>query len=70
MWTCAFVRERRTGETYDEFVARAAANPIGRRVKYADLKDNADLSRIPAPTAADVARTEKYRRAMAQIEAV
>jgi (p)ppGpp synthase/HD superfamily hydrolase len=60
---------RRTGETYDEFVARAAANPIGRRVKYADLKDNADLSRIPAPTAADVARTEKYRRAMTQIEA-
>ena len=60
---------RRAGETYDAFVARAAANPIGRQVKYADLRDNADLGRITAPTSADVARTEKYRRAMAQIDA-
>lgn len=60
---------RRDGETYEAFVARAAMNPIGRRVKYADLQDNADLSRIAAPTAADVARTEKYHRAMAQLDA-
>ncbi|WP_395837085.1 GTP pyrophosphokinase [Cystobacter fuscus] len=46
---------RRDGETYEAFIARAAANAIGRRVKYADLRDNADLSRIAAPTAADVA---------------
>ena len=60
---------RRDGETYEAFVARAAMNPIGRRVKYADLQDNADLSHIAAPTAADVARTEKYHRAMAQLDA-
>ena len=60
---------RRDGETYETFVARAAANEIGRRVKYADLHDNADLTRIAAPTAADLARTAKYRRAMAQLEA-
>ena len=60
---------RRDGETYEAFVARAGTNPIGRRVKYADLQDNADLSRIAAPTAADVARTEKYHRAMAQLGA-
>ncbi|EPX61510.1 Guanosine-3',5'-bis(Diphosphate) 3'-pyrophosphohydrolase [Cystobacter fuscus DSM 2262] len=60
---------RRDGETYEAFIARAAANAIGRRVKYADLRDNADLSRIAAPTAADVARTEKYRRALAQLDA-
>lgn len=60
---------RRDGEIYEAFVARAAMNPIGRRVKYADLQDNADLSRIAAPTAADVARTEKYHRAMAQLGA-
>lgn len=58
---------RRPDETYEAFVARAAANPIGRRVKVADLQDNADLTRIAAPTAADLARTEKYRRALAQI---
>ena len=60
---------RRDDETYEAFVARAARNPIGRRVKYADLQDNADLSRIAAPTAADIARTEKYHRAMAQLRA-
>lgn len=60
---------RRVGETYEAFVARAAADPIARQVKYADLQDNADLSRIAAPTAADVARTEKYRRALAQLDA-
>lgn len=60
---------RRDGETYEAFITRAAANPIGRRVKYADLQDNADLARIAAPTAADIARTEKYHRAMAQLGA-
>jgi (p)ppGpp synthase/HD superfamily hydrolase len=60
---------RRAAETYDAFVARAAKDPIGRRVKYADLQDNANLARIAAPTAADMARTEKYRRAMAQLDA-
>ena len=60
---------RRDSETYEAFVARAATNPIGRRVKYADLQDNADLARIAAPTAADIARTEKYHRAMAQLGA-
>lgn len=60
---------RRPGEDYMAFVARAAADPIGRWVKYEDLRDNADLSRLAAPTAADLARTEKYQRAMAQLEA-
>jgi hypothetical protein len=60
---------RRDGETYEAFVARAAKNPIGRRVKYADPQDNADLSRIAAPTASDLARTAKYHRAMAQLDA-
>lgn len=60
---------RRDGETYDDFVARAAKNPIGRRVKYADLQDNANLARIATPTAADLARAEKYRRAMVQLDA-
>lgn len=60
---------RRDEEAYDDFIARAAMNPIGRRVKYADLQDNADLSRIASPTGADFARTAKYHRAMAQLDA-
>ncbi len=53
------------GESYDEFVARAAKNAVGRAVKLADLADNGDLSRLPAPGAADLLRAEKYRRASA-----
>lgn len=31
---------KREGELYKNFVMRAAENPIGIKVKYADLKDN------------------------------
>jgi (p)ppGpp synthase/HD superfamily hydrolase len=55
---------KRAGEDYDDFVRRAAANPIGRRVKFADLQDNCDLSRIAAPSERDLQRVEKYRRAI------
>jgi hypothetical protein len=59
---------QRNDESYEAFVARAATKPIGRRVKYADLHDNANLAGIAAPTAADLARTEKYRRATSQLD--
>jgi len=55
---------RKDGESYDAFVARAAADPIGRRVKLADLEDNSDPSRIANPTDRDRARLEKYQRAI------
>src|SRR5262245_23782377 len=31
---------RRSGESYEDFVSRAAVNPISRAVKMADLRDN------------------------------
>lgn len=55
-------------EDYETFVRRAGANPIGRRVKLADLHDNCDLSRISNPTERDHQRIEKYRRAIAFLE--
>ncbi|MFN0104265.1 MAG: HD domain-containing protein [Bryobacteraceae bacterium] len=55
---------RRETESYEEFVLRAMANPIGRRVKMADLQDNSDTSRLREITEPDKARQEKYRRAM------
>lgn len=58
---------RRDDEAYEAFVLRAGENPIGRRVKLADLKDNSDLSRIASPTEKDYARLEKYRRAIAAL---
>jgi len=59
---------KRDGEDYEAFVRRAAVNPIGRRVKLADLHDNCDLSRISQPTEHDHARIDKYRRAITMIE--
>ena len=55
---------KRTGEPYELFVQRAAANPIGRRVKLADLEDNSNMSRIENPTPIDFERLAKYRRAI------
>ena len=61
---------RRETETYEEFVLRAGANAVGRRVKLADLEDNSDLSRIAQPTARDFERLAKYQRAIAVLAAL
>jgi (p)ppGpp synthase/HD superfamily hydrolase len=37
---------RRAGESYDDLVSRAAANPISRTVKMADLRDNIQMARL------------------------
>ena len=55
---------RRDSESYEEFVLRAKAHPIGRRVKLADLEDNSDVTRLSEITERDQARLEKYRRAI------
>jgi len=60
----------RNGESYDDFIARAAADPIGRRVKLADLEDNCDLRRISTPTSKDYERIEKYKRAIRLIRSM
>ena len=60
----------REGEDYPAFVMRAAANPIGRRVKLADLHDNSDLSRIAHPTQKDHERLARYRAAIEAIQAL
>ena len=54
---------KKEDETYDEFIERAAANPIGKRVKLADLQDNMDLSRISNPTEKDYERIKRYEKA-------
>ena len=61
---------KRDNEDYEAFVLRSAGNAIGRRVKLADLHDNSDISRIPSPTERDYARLEKYKRAIATLEAI
>ena len=41
---------------------RAAANPIARRVKLANVADNMDIGRIANPTAKDYARVKEYEQ--------
>jgi hypothetical protein len=59
---------RRHDETYEEFVLGAAQNPIGRRVKLADLRDNCDLNRIANPTEEDLERIATYKNATMLLE--
>ena len=54
---------KREGEAYEDFVTRAASNPIARPVKLADLEDNMDVRRIKGETQKDFDRLLKYRRA-------
>ena len=58
---------RREGESYSDFVARAAVGARSRLVKLADVEHNLDVSRLPGGGAdlseADRARLAKYERA-------
>lgn len=59
---------RREGESYMHFIKRAKQNPIARKVKIADIKDNMDLSRIPEPTEKDYSRMKRYEKALKELE--
>jgi (p)ppGpp synthase/HD superfamily hydrolase len=54
---------KRKGEAYEDFVKRSANNPLGRKVKLADLEDNMDLRRLQNITEEDKARLQKYLNA-------
>lgn len=54
---------RREGETYEAFVERAAADPVARRVKIADLEDNMDVRRTGNVSPGDAERLNRYLRA-------
>ncbi|MGG0753865.1 HD domain-containing protein [Brevibacillus laterosporus] len=56
-------------EDYDSYIKRVKQNQLARAVKIADIKDNLDLTRIAEPREADVARIEKYKRALKELEA-
>lgn len=59
---CALTHE--DWEPRDTYLQRVAKNPLAIKVKLADLTHNSDLTRIPAPTARDFARVEKYKKEM------
>ena len=55
---------KRAGETYEDFVRRAALHQIGKKIKLADLRDNMDLSRLEEITDEDIKRVKKYHGAL------
>lgn len=60
---------RRPGEAYDDLIARAAADPLGRLVKLADNAHNSDEARLAALPAEQRERLRaKYARARAVLE--
>jgi hypothetical protein len=59
---------KREGESYTAFIRRVSLNPLARRVKIADLKDNLDMRRIPNATTSDWDRAERYQIALAYLE--
>ena len=52
---------------YSDFIRRAKSNPIGRKVKIADLKHNMDVTRIPDLSADDLERLNKYKAALKKL---
>ena len=49
---------------YLEFVQRAKANPIGKRVKRADIFDNMDISRLGELSGKHLDRLNRYKKAI------
>ena len=52
----------RSGESYEQFIERAARNLIARQVKIADLEDNMNILRIGEIKPKDLERLEKYHK--------
>ncbi|MDC3409139.1 GTP pyrophosphokinase [Burkholderiales bacterium] len=58
------VTKNSNNEDYDSFIQRAIGNPIGRKVKTADIRDNLDVTRIPDIGEKDLQRISKYKKAL------
>ena len=51
-------------EDYMDYIRKLKPNPLARKVKFVDLCHNSDESRLENPTPKDVARREKYQKAI------
>lgn len=58
----------RDGEDYFSYIERVKKNPLARAVKIEDLNHNMDLSRLKQITDTDIARREKYIKALRILE--
>lgn len=58
---------KREGEPYEDFIRRLAPNPLARRVKIEDIKDNLNLTRLHTLSDKDLARVRKYHQALSYL---
>ena len=63
------VTKNSDNEDYDSFIQRAMENPIGRKVKIADLRDNLDVTRITELGEKGLQRINKYKKALKLLSA-
>ncbi len=61
---------KREGESYTDFVGRAAVDPIARQVKLMDLEDNMNVLRLADVTDKDLERLRKYHHAWKTLRGV
>lgn len=62
--------EEGSDEGYQAFARRAGADPVGRRVKIADLLDNLDVTRLNRITEKDSKRMSRYLNALQTLRAL
>ncbi len=61
---------RREGESYEDFVRRAAQRPLARAVKLADLRDNMNIERLPSFGEEDAERLARYHKALVYVRQI
>ena len=58
------------GESYDDYIKRAALNNVTRAIKMEDIRHNSDPHRLKGLRDKDFKRLEKYTRAFAYLKEV
>lgn len=56
------------GGNYEGFILRVSKNYLATKVKIEDVKDNMDLTRLKEVAPKDLARAEKYRKALENLQ--
>ena len=53
---------------YMEYIMKLKKNPIAKKIKIADIKHNLDETRLEKVTSKDIARRNKYKKALEILE--
>ena len=53
---------------YMEYIMKLKKNPIAKKIKIADIKHNSDETRLEKVTLKDIARRNKYKKALEILE--